>query len=94
MQGRLVLALILVQLVQGITFLPIMVESLGGWDERAVGEVKKLASALARNLGEDEGETWRKTITRLSILLMKGNAALLSGRIPSSADPFYAAGIV
>ena len=66
-----------------------MVESLGGWDERAVGEVKKLASALARNLGEDEGETWRKTITCLSILLMKGNAALLSGRIP-----FFAAGIV
>ena len=79
---------------QGITFLPIVVESLGGWDERAVGEVKKLASALARNLGENEGETWRKTITRLSILLMKGNSALLSGRIPSSADPFFAAGIV
>ena len=56
--------------------------------------MKKLATALARNLGEDEGETWRKTITRLSILLMKGNSALLSGRIPSSADPFFAAGIV
>ena len=78
---------------QGIAFLPIVVESLGGWDERSVGELKKLSTALARNLGEDEGETWRKTITRLSILLMKGNAALLSGRIPSSADAFFAAGI-
>ena len=78
---------------QGITFIPIVAESLGGWDERATAQVKKMATALARNLGDDEGETWRKTITRLSVLLMKGNAALLSGRIPASGDAFYAAGI-
>ena len=79
---------------QGIAFLPLVVESLGGWDERAVQQVKKLTSALARNSGEDEGDTWRKAITRLSILLMKGNAALLSGRIPSSPSAFFEAGIV
>ena len=79
---------------QGIAFLPLVVESLGGWDERAVHQVKKLSSALARNSGEDEGDTWRKTITRLSILLVKGNAALLSGRIPSSPSEFHEAGIV
>ena len=61
---------------------------------RAVHQVKKLASALARNSGEDEGNTWRETITRLSILLVKGNAALLSGRIPSSPSAFHEAGIV
>ena len=79
---------------QGIAFLPLVVESLGGWDERAVHQVKKLTSALARNSGEDEGDTWRKTITRLSILLVKGNAALLSGRVPSSPSAFHEAGIV
>ena len=63
------------------------------WDERATVQVTKMASALARNLGKDEGETWRKTITRLWILLMKGNATLLSGRIPASGDAFYEAGI-
>ena len=36
---------------QGIAFLPLVVESLGGWDERAVQQVKKLTSALARNSG-------------------------------------------
>ena len=79
---------------QGIAFLPLVVESLGGWDERAVHQVKKLASALARNSGEDEGDTWRRTITRLSILLVKGNAALLSGRIPASLSAFHETGIV
>ena len=44
---------------QGIAFLPLVVESLGGWDERAVHQVKKLASALARTSVEDEGDTWR-----------------------------------
>ena len=77
---------------QGIAFLPLVVESLGGWDERAVHQVKKLTSALARNSGEDEGYNWRKTITRLSILLVKWNAALLSGRIPTSPSAFHKAG--
>ena len=67
---------------QGIAFLPL-----------AVGEVRKIASALARSTGEDEGETWRKTIIRLSILLMKGNSALLSGRIPTSPSAFHESGI-
>ena len=78
---------------QGIAFLPLVVESLGGWDERAVREVKKIASALARSTGEEEGETWRRTIIRLSILLMKGNSALLSGRIPTSPSAFHESGI-
>ena len=49
---------------QGIAFLPLVVESLGGWDERAVHQVKKLSSALARNSGEEEGDTWRKTMSK------------------------------
>ena len=45
-------------------------ESLGGWEERAIKELKKLTMALARHSGEDEGDTWRRLITRVSILLM------------------------
>ena len=71
-----------------------MFESLGGWDDRAIKELKKVASALARHSGEDDADTWRKLITRISILLMKGNAALLSGRIPTSPDATMEEGIV
>ena len=79
---------------QGISFLPLVFESLGGWDEHAVMELKKLSFALSRNSGEDENELWRKTTCRISIILMKGNAALLSGRFPISSDEFLKSGII
>ena len=37
---------------QGIAFLPLAAESLGGWHQTAEREVKKLAAALARNTGK------------------------------------------
>jgi hypothetical protein len=68
---------------QGMVFLPIAVESLGGWHEVAAREVKKLAVAKARQTGQEEEEALRHAFTRLSILLMKGNAAILTNRIPT-----------
>ena len=41
---------------QGIAFLPIVAESLGGWHNGAEREVKKLGAALARHTGQEEGE--------------------------------------
>ena len=42
---------------QEIAFLPLVVESLGGWHTCAEREVKKLGSALARHTaGQQEGE--------------------------------------
>ena len=79
---------------QGISFIPLVFESLGGWDEHAIGEVKKLSSALSRHSGEEESDQWRKITCRISIILMKGNAALMSGRFPISPDTFLETGIV
>ena len=70
----------------GITFLPIVAKCLGGWHKIAIGEIKKLSAALARHTGEEEGEMARRTFVRLSIILMKGNAAMLTNRIPCSPD--------
>jgi hypothetical protein len=47
-----------------------------------VTELEKLGRALARHTGQEEGEAVRHLFGRLSILLMRGNAALLSNRIP------------
>ena len=79
---------------QGITFLPVVLESLGGFHGVATREVKKLASALARHTGEEEGGTIRRCFVRLSVLLMKGNAAILSNRVPSLRDTFTEEGHV
>ena len=70
---------------QGISFLPVAVESLGGWHALAVSQVKKIASAMARQEGRQEGEVIGHAFQRLATILQKGNAKILLNRIPSWA---------
>ena len=44
---------------------------------------KKLMAAKVMHLGGDEDEETKHTFSKLSILLMRGNAAILANRIPS-----------
>ena len=67
----------------GVAFVPLPFETLGGWHEVTVREVKKIGSALSRHTGSNEGETIKHVIQRISVLLIKGNAALLLNRQPS-----------
>ena len=69
---------------QGVSFIPLAFESLGGWHKVAVREVKKIAQAMARQTGREESEICSHAISRLSLLLMKGNSAILINRIPSA----------
>ena len=62
-------------------------ETLGGWHEETVEQVKKLASAQARQTGEDQSEVTRHLYQKLSVLLARGNAALLLNRFPTFASP-------
>ena len=48
-----------------------------------MGEVKKLGAALARQTGQEEGEVVGHLWGRLSILLQRGNAAILGNRNPA-----------
>ena len=57
---------------------------MGGWHEVAVNQVKKLASALARQEGRQEGEVVAHAFQRLAIILQKGNAKILLNRIHHS----------
>ena len=61
-------------------------DTLGGWHRVAVEQVTKLAVAQARQIGEMEDVTTRLLRQRLSLLLMKGNSALLIGRVPEEQD--------
>ena len=71
---------------EGIVFLPLPVETLGGWHEVAVLQIRKLAAALARQTGQEESEATSHLFQKLSILLVKGNASLLLNRIPTFPD--------
>ena len=69
----------------GVTFLPLPVETLGGWHAAAVDQIRKLARAGARNMGKEEDEAVKHLFQKLSVLLVKGNADLLLNRIPASS---------
>ena len=71
---------------QGIAFLPIVAESLGGWHNVAEREVKKLGAALARHTGQEEGEAISHLWGRLGVLLPRGNAAILANRVLALPD--------
>ena len=47
-------------------------------------EVKKIWAAVARHQGSDERVATRQLFQRLSLTLMRGNAALILGRRPDS----------
>ena len=66
---------------QDLAFIQLAAESLGGWHEVAVAEVRKLGSALGRYNGQEEGEATSHLFQRQSIPLMKGNASLFLNRI-------------
>ena len=71
---------------EGISFVPIAVESLGAWHKSGVAQVKKLGSAKARHTGEEEAQEISRLFQKLSIALMRGNAALLNNRMPMQQD--------
>ena len=77
--------------VEGLVFLPFALETLGGFHPGAVTQVKLLASSLARSKGSDEREATSQLFGRLSLILMRGNAMVLSSRhqdeeIPPQVD--------
>ena len=72
---------------EGITFVPMPMETLGGWHEATVLQVKKLASAQARQTGEEQSDATRHLYQKLAVLLAKGNAALLLNRFPAFPSP-------
>ena len=72
---------------EGITFIPLPVETLGGWHSKAVDQIRMLAKAQGRAIGKDEDEAAGHLFQRLSVLLVKGNATLLLNRIPSHPMP-------
>ena len=54
---------------QGLAFLPLVVESYGGWGEVARDVVRRLATALARQNGRSEDETLSFVWGRLATIL-------------------------
>ena len=72
---------------EGISFIPMAADTLGGLHSVAVEQVKKLGTSLARHQGQEEQEVIRHLFQRLSLVLMRGNAQLLVNRVPPDDLP-------
>ena len=55
-------------------------ETLGGWHPTAIKVLTKLGRQLARHTGRQDSEVLQHLFQRLSVLLMRGNAALILSR--------------
>ena len=69
---------------QGIAFLPIAMETLGRFHKVALEQVKRIGAAVARHQGIEEHVATKQLFQRLSVTLMRGNAALLMSRRPDT----------
>ena len=64
-----------------------MEKTLGGWHESTTIQVKKIASAQARQTGDEQTEVTRHLYQKMAVLLVMGNATLLVNRLPTFPSP-------
>ena len=72
---------------QGLAYVPMAVDTFGGWHSTALDTISRLALELARNTGRELGEVRRHLRQRLGVLFLRDNVAMLHARTPSFAPP-------
>ena len=65
---------------QGLLFLPMAMETLGGFHTVNLEHIRQLGQAIARKKGCDDREPTGQLFSRLSVTLMRGNAMMLCSR--------------
>ena len=65
---------------EGIAFIPVVPESLGGLHLTAVYQLRRLARGVAMKTGELEGTAFNNLLSKVSMTLMKGLSAMVLKR--------------
>ena len=60
----------------GIAFVPLVVESLGGWSNEAADTITKIGRRQGQRLGVPPAESIRHLFQRCAIALWRGNASM------------------
>ena len=63
----------------GVSFIPLVAETLGGWSEEAA----RIGRLLGQRSGSPPADTTRHLFQRLSVSLWRGNATLWLSRLPA-----------
>ena len=69
----------------GVSFVPLVVESLGGWSEEAAEIITNIGCLQGQHLGIPTSETICHLFQRCAIALWKGNATMWIRRWPSKS---------
>ena len=67
----------------GVHFIPLVMETVGGWGRDLIETVKSLWRLQAQRLGSEPAKATRHLAQKVSISLWRGNAALWTARQPS-----------
>ena len=68
-------------------FIPLVVETLGGWDAVAVTHLRAIAKQASVRSPAGQEIVIRQLFQRLSILLQRANAGLIAARAPPLPPP-------
>ena len=68
----------------GVSFIPLMVETLGGWSDKASDTIRSIGQLQGQRLGISPADTTTHLFQRLAICLWRGNAAMWIRRMPIS----------
>ena len=64
-------------------FIPIIVDTFGGWHKDSLEALTKLGRQVGRQTGKEEEETVRQLRQRVAILLVRDNVTMFDSRSPS-----------
>ena len=65
---------------EGITFVPLAVDTFGGWHPPALAIIVRLGQQVASNVGREGQEVLRYLRQRLAVILVRDNVAMLCAR--------------
>ena len=68
---------------EGIEFIPLIVDTFGGWHKESLEVVSKLGRQVSRQTGKEEEEIVRQLRQRVAILLVRDNVNMFDSRTPS-----------
>jgi hypothetical protein len=64
----------------GVSFIPMIAETIGGWSEVAVENITAIGRYLSHRLGQEPAEAIHHLLQRLSITLWRRNASMWVSR--------------
>ena len=71
----------------GLVYVPVTIDTFGGWHSLALETIGRLSQELARATDGELGVVCRHLRQRLAICFLRDNVAMLGARLPTFASP-------